>query len=179
MNNTKYAEVDLLFFNRVPKAGSMQLIALLRSLGKIHDYDVEVDPNNGGIRSSMTEVEQKNMVENISNLDEGFAFVSHMNYLNFTQFGHARPIYINMVRDPVERVISWYYYLRSPWIFVPGRRKHKRKMPNPQWVNTEFDQCVMAKDKVCTFIEGSGLERVGDHRRQTLFFCGHNAKKCM
>ncbi|KAM7356283.1 heparan sulfate 2-O-sulfotransferase pipe [Cochliomyia hominivorax] len=179
LNNTMKSEVDLLFFNRVPKTGSMQLISLLKQLGKLHDYDVEVDPNNGGIRASMTKREQETMIENISNLDEGFAFVSHMNYLNFTQYGHARPIYINMVRDPVERVISWYYYLRSPWIFVPGRRRHNRTMPNPHWVNTEFDQCVLSKENACTYIEGSGLERPIDHRRQTLFFCGHNASKCL
>ncbi|XP_065359899.1 heparan sulfate 2-O-sulfotransferase pipe-like [Calliphora vicina] len=179
LNNTKKSEVDILFYNRVPKTGSMQLIALMQKLGKVHDYEVEVDPNNGGIRPSLDEQEEENTIENISNLEDGMAFVSHMNYLNFTEYEQPRPIYINMVRDPVERIISWYYYIRSPWIFVPGRRKNKRKMPNPQWVNTEFDQCVMKKEKVCTFIEGSGLEKVGDHRRQTLFFCGNNAKKCM
>lgn len=171
--------MDILFFNRVPKTGSMQMIALLEKLGKVLDYDVEVDPNTGGIRTSLDEEEEENTVENISNFEDGTAFVSHMNYLNFTDFDQPQPIYINMVRDPIERVISWYYYVRSPWIFVPNRRRNKKKMPNPQWVNTEFDQCVMKKEKVCTFIEGSGLERVGDHRRQTLFFCGNNAKKCM
>lgn len=26
-----------------------------------------------------------------------------------------QPIYINFVREPVQRIISWYYYIRAPW----------------------------------------------------------------
>ncbi|XP_054732194.1 heparan sulfate 2-O-sulfotransferase pipe-like [Anastrepha obliqua] len=179
MNNTLKAELDILIFNRVPKTGSIQFIELMRKLGRVHNFDVEVDPQNGGIRPILNENEEGDLVENIANADDGTVFVSHVNYLNFTKYDTPKPIYVNMVRDPVERVISWYYYIRSPWIFVPNRRKSNREMPNPQWVNTEFDQCVLTGDRACTYIEGSGLERVGDHRRQILFFCGHNERKCM
>ncbi len=29
-----------------------------------------------------------------------------------------QPIYINFVREPVQRIISWYYYIRAPWYQV-------------------------------------------------------------
>ncbi|KAH8332235.1 hypothetical protein KR074_011245, partial [Drosophila pseudoananassae] len=178
LNNTPKAEIDVLFFNRVPKTGSMQLIELMRQLGKVHNYEVEQDPQNGGVLPILEPAEESDMIENIASFEDGSAFASHVNFLNFTKHDQPRPIYINMVRDPVERVISWYYYIRAPWVFVPGRRRNNREMPNPKWVNTEFDQCVLSGEKVCTYIENSLLEHVGDHRRQTLFFCGHNEAKC-
>ncbi|EDW35293.1 GL20906 [Drosophila persimilis] len=178
LNNTPKADIDVLFFNRVPKTGSMQLIELMRQLGKVHDYEVEKDPQNGGVLPILELPEQSDMIENIVNLEDGTVFASHVNYLNFTKNEQPRPIYINMVRDPVDRVVSWYYYIRAPWIFVPGRRRSNREMPNPKWVNTEYDQCVLSGEKVCTYIEGSLLEHVGDHRRQILFFCGHDEFKC-
>ncbi|XP_011183221.2 heparan sulfate 2-O-sulfotransferase pipe isoform X2 [Zeugodacus cucurbitae] len=178
LNNTVKSDIDVLVFNRVPKTGSIQMIELMRKLGKVHNFEVEVDPQKGGIRTLLDEYEEKELVENIASLEDGSVFVSHVNYLDFPKYGESRPIYVNMVRDPVERVISWYYYIRSPWIFVPNRRKSNREMPNPKWVNTEFDQCVLSGEKVCKYIEGSGMEQVGDHRRQTLFFCGHNERRC-
>ncbi|XP_017840006.1 uncharacterized protein LOC108597898 [Drosophila busckii] len=150
----------------------------MRSLGKVHDYEVEKDPQQGGIMTLLEPADESDWIDNIVNLEDGTVFASHVNYLNFTKHAQPRPIYINMVRDPVERVISWYYFIRAPWVFVPGRRNSNRPMPNPLWVNTEFDQCVLSGEKACTYIEGSPLERVGDHRRQTLFFCGHNEHKC-
>ena len=33
------------------------------------------------------------------------------------------PIYINIVRHPVDRVYAWYYYIRAPWYIID---------PNPQ-----------------------------------------------
>ena len=41
------------------------------------------------------------------------AFMKHMNFLDFEEFNKTTPIYINMIRHPIDRVISWYYYIRQ------------------------------------------------------------------
>lgn len=180
LNNTKKAETDILFFNRVPKVGSVQMINLLKTLGKTHNYDVFTDGNmNGGILRTMTKERQEIEVERVLNRDDPGVFVSHMNWIDFSEFDEPKPIYINMVRDPVERVISWFYYIRSPWIFVPQRRLRKQKMPDAKWMNTEFDECVERKHQFCQYTQGAGFGLSDtDHRRQTLFFCGHNQTEC-
>lgn len=37
----------------------------------------------------------------------------------------------------------------------------------------DFETCVLNGDRECRYIEGETHEGIGDHRRQTLFFCGH------
>lgn len=156
------------------------MISLLKTLGKTHNFDVFTDGNmNGGIMRSMPTERQQQEVEKVLNRDEPGVFVSHMNWINFTEFGEPKPIYINMVRDPVERVISWFYYVRSPWIFVAQRRQRKQKMPNAKWMNTEFDECVEQNLPFCQYPQGAGFgQNDTDHRRQTLFFCGHDLNAC-
>lgn len=40
-----------------------------------------------------------------------------------------------MVRDPVERVISWYYYVRAPWYFVERKQAFPElPLPSPAWL---------------------------------------------
>ena len=51
------------------------------------------------------------------------------------RFNISMPIYVNMVRDPIERVISWYYYVRAPWYFVERKRAFPDlPLPNPNWL---------------------------------------------
>lgn len=84
------------------------------------------------------------------------------------------PIYINLVRDPVERVISWFYYVRAPWYYVERKRAFPDlPLPDPAWLKKDFETCVLSGDPECVYTQGAQREGIGDHRRQTLFFCGH------
>lgn len=85
------------------------------------------------------------------------------------------PIYVNLVRDPIERVISWFYYIRAPWYFVERKRAFPDlPLPDPQWLRKDFETCVLTGDPECVYNQGARHEGIGDHRRQTLFFCGHD-----
>ncbi|VVD03195.1 unnamed protein product [Leptidea sinapis] len=80
----------------------------------------------------------------------------------------------SQVRDPVERVISWYYYVRAPWYYVERKRAFPDlPLPDPAWLKKDFETCVLSGDRECRYQEGETHEGIGDHRRQTLFFCGH------
>ena len=71
------------------------------------------------------------------------------------------PIYVNMVRDPVERVISWYYYVRAPWYFVERKRAFPDlPLPNPNWLRKDYDTCVRRGDKECQYIEGWSIGKI-------------------
>jgi len=93
------------------------------------------------------------------------------------RFHLPEPIYINIVRDPVERVISWYYYVRAPWYYVERKQIFPDlPLPDPNWLKKDFESCVLKGDRECRYLQGEIHEGIGDHRRQTLFFCGHSEK---
>ena len=40
-------------------------------------------------------------------------YFKHMYFINYERYGQKNPLYISMVRHPVERIQSWYYYTRA------------------------------------------------------------------
>ena len=55
----------------------------------------------------------------------------------FYRFSNTMPIYINMVRDPIEKAISWFYYIRSAPYLNNVRRKIDPNEPPPdvKWLD--------------------------------------------
>ena len=47
-------------------------------------------------------------------------------------------------------------------------------LPNANWLRKDFETCVETNDRECRYIPGAKKDGFGDHRRQTMFFCGHS-----
>ncbi|XP_042868262.1 uronyl 2-sulfotransferase-like [Penaeus japonicus] len=117
--------------------------------------------------------EQIELVENLTGAlraapTHTLSYDRHLYYTNFTALGSEPPVYVNIVRDPVERFISSFYYRRSQErlnrIPVQGRTA----TPSPKWLNRTVEQCVLAGDHECAF-------RPGDEKEMMLtYFCGHH-----
>ncbi|XP_060659589.1 heparan sulfate 2-O-sulfotransferase pipe-like [Drosophila nasuta] len=156
LNNTKKAEVDFVFFNRVPKVGSQSLMELMRRLGKINGFQHARNPGSTKETIMMTKDGQQELVAELLTRQKPHIYSQHVAYINFTRFHLPRPIYINLVRDPIERIISWHYYVRARWYYNDMKAKlgeNSIAMPSDEFLNLDLDTCVRNHDPYCTFTQ--------------------------
>ncbi|KAH8286315.1 hypothetical protein KR054_006759 [Drosophila jambulina] len=134
---------------------------------------------NGPVRTmnrTRTEKEQFTELEWASELEKGSIYMAHSNWLDFAGFGYKKPIYVSLVRDPIDRVVTDFYKRRS-WVkraifrmMYPGRRERSE-----EWYNLSFSECVRSGDPECRFVQYSVSDYVQDFKRQSLYFCGNEA----
>ena len=109
-NNTKTADnQDIVFFNRIPKTGSQMMQKVGQELGRKLGYLAYIDPSLVTLFPTNRNKEKfvKNFVER---LDKPGVYFRHIPWINMTSFSAPTPIWVSMVRDPIERVVSWFYY---------------------------------------------------------------------
>ncbi|XP_026473237.1 heparan sulfate 2-O-sulfotransferase pipe [Ctenocephalides felis] len=175
LNNTRKAELEVIFFNRVPKVGSQTFMELLRRLSIRNSFTFHKDRVQRVETIRLATPDQQELAAIVAGLEAPSVYVKHVCFTNFTRWGLPQPIYVNIVRDPVERVISWYYYVRAPWYYVERKQAFPDlPLPDPAWLKKDFETCVLHEDRECRYVEGETHEGIGDHRRQSLFFCGHD-----
>ena len=98
--------------------------------------------------------------------NKSVACLDHIYFLNTKEYSRPKnPIYINMVRDPLQRLVSWYYYIRSTEKLLDNRSWHERHYaplqgkapkvePEIKILKTRFEDCVRNNLNECIFSTG-------------------------
>lgn len=163
----RVAAVDRLLYNRVPKCGSTTLVHLLRRLALKNGFS-HVHSRTYNQRLLRPE-EQAKFVREMSAAPAPCSYDRHVYFLDFGLFGEPSPAYVNVIRDPVDRLVSSFYYRRA----VAAAGVQGTSKPSRFWLSKSFDDCVRRGDEECTFAVGQ------KHRSLMMpYFCGHDAR-CM
>ncbi|XP_075160326.1 heparan sulfate 2-O-sulfotransferase pipe isoform X8 [Haematobia irritans] len=173
LNNTIVASKESLIFNRLEKVGSQSLMTLIAQLSKVNNFTAYVNEVNAQTRTIYPEDEEEAIAEEIHNVEGAMSYVEHFNWLNFTKYGLPKPIYINLVRHPIQKVMSAYYYIRHPAVYGYYLQRGSRKLEPKEYFDTSFNDCVKAaKIPDCRF--EPDVTGFNDWRLFSLYFCGND-----
>ena len=136
---------EILLYNRVPKCGSTTMLTLLKGLKKLHsnsknnEFELynDIYPNQKHFLPTLEmrleyvqNVTNKIYTREISGPNQPnlpVIYVRHIHFVNFTRYGYPMPLYINLIRDPVEHFISNYYFLRKGFAKNKNLSEEQRK----------------------------------------------------
>lgn len=163
------------FHNKMPKSGSSTMKFILTILAKANDFtldhqrlcvDIELCEGNDDDGANGVKVLQ-NYMKNTLDVTEGkYLLLKHHHWLNMTELGLEQATYINVVRDPVARFASRYYFNRFGWGLQAGARRQTWK--EEEEINQTLDECV-----------GKGSQECVDALQVMVqYFCGTDANAC-
>ncbi|KAM0728946.1 Heparan sulfate 2-O-sulfotransferase 1 [Formica fusca] len=151
----------VVIYNRVPKTASTSFVGLVYDLCKQNKYHVlHINVTNNMHTLTLTnQIQFANNISNWNSIKPAF-YHGHMAFLNFEKFGINRtPLYINLLRKPLDRFVSYYYFLRYGDNFRPHliRKKHGD--------TKTFDECINIGQPDCD---------PNNMWLQIPFLCGHD-----
>lgn len=128
-----------LYYNRVPKCGSHGMVDLLKRLSKRNKFNFQ-----GGTpsRHMVTEREEADIAEKVAKNPDTL-FQRHVFYPDFIKHGVQVDL-VNMVREPVARMVSRFYYSR-----LGNRWGGRRKTIPKDWFSKSISSCALGEDKEC------------------------------
>ena len=134
-----------IFYNRVPKCASKFIITLLTVAQEVSSQRYKLYHskkynkfrlNNTEMNAFLTEIDAYDRTE------RPWVFDQHTYFVNFKEHNRTNPLYINVVRKPIDLLFSKYHFRRRR-DFDPEKMSAKRH-------NMTYDDCVFSNQYECT-----------------------------
>jgi len=154
--------LNFVFHNKLPKSGSTTMKYIISSLSKQNDFILDYQSPcldkttcatnlNDGIGGETDLIKHVKMQQEKSN--QKYILLKHQYYLNFTDFGMEQPTMINVVRDPITRFSSMYYFNRFGFASMGskdriGQSRHVWKGKESD-ISQSLDECVENMSDEC------------------------------
>lgn len=139
-------EAQYVVYNRVPKCASMSMTTLSYKLGSRNNFKVE-SPYEAGERPDKSRSEQIEFVDYLKNQEPPYMYIRHQYYIDFSDLNENVPAaYINMIRDPIARFESFYYFSR----FGNKKGGGGNARMSEEVRSETVDECVAKRRKECT-----------------------------
>ena len=151
--NFSAARATHVIYNRVPKSGSSVTLTVIRKLASEMGYTYRTSAvyNN----PALNETDQRELCAYITSLPPPAIYDRHIYHVDCSKYGFKNVTHINLVRDPIERAVSHYYFNQYGFASRPfDSSKQKR--------NGTMDMCIKGRRASCT-----------KRFKQIAFFCGH------
>lgn len=158
-------ENSVVIFNVMPKSGSRTLYELVMRLNETKN--ITIRNTMGGSEQSHSD-KMREIRSAIYSKNMGFLY-SHMRYRPFGS-EHKRPKYISIIRDPVDRLASLYYFIRYGDNIEDQNKpglEFREKMKTMNYSDESFNECVLNGGKSCR-----------DSRGFIRHFCGNSKALC-
>lgn len=117
----------VVIYNRIPKTGSTSFINLAYEMCRKNHYRV-VHINVTANMHMLSLPNQLQFVKNISTWTsiKPALYHGHIAFIDFSKYGVSpKPLYINLIRKPLDRLVSYYYFLRYGDNFRPNLIRKK------------------------------------------------------
>jgi len=160
-NANRTVQSNILIYNRVPKCGSTSLKKILNYLAKKNSFKFE--SSQIFWREALRPAEEKSLYSYLTRPRSKFFFDRHFFIFDRDNVPDTKLNMINMIRSPVERIVSLYYYNRI------GSRWRRKPSPPQEWFMKDIDNCVESGDLECQ-IGGGGPDM------QLTYFCGSHVQ---
>ncbi|XP_075160325.1 heparan sulfate 2-O-sulfotransferase pipe isoform X7 [Haematobia irritans] len=172
LNNTQTAERDVILFTQVPRTGSTTMKNLLKALSNKNDFTAYSSDEPPAPYTYVKDAKVEEFIEEFFDLEGYFSHSEHMNWIDFAPYDLPRPIYLGLVRHPIDKVMSAYYEERHPYVFNSRLIENPdTKIPQKPYFDTSFNDCVKLGQRAgCKFEAKAYFNK--DWRRLAMHFCG-------
>ena len=101
----------VLVYNRVPKCSSTSMYKLVKELAVRNKFKFSLAKSNDIRNELRTRQKEKALVAAVKKLPKHGAYVRHVYNPDWERLG-LKVNLVNMIRDPISRMASWFYFVR-------------------------------------------------------------------